>query len=231
MKHRIAHFKPFAAFAAVAGAAAALSPLAAGHEVDSYYKTKYAVPRTVQVYFNSDFPGGRFRDRARDAVQPWNNRPPRLDFNVHSEGSAGTSAEQVRNECSRTRANHYPPSVLFYGPTQIGQRGRIAFTQPCIRFASPNRVMFFFQVYDSETTWYTGTGDAPASAYDFLSIATHEFGHGTGFEGHFDQQQPWSGICANNASRPTMCAAEDPGRERLRTLENHDVHTFDAAYP
>lgn len=76
-------------------------------------------------------------------------------------------------------------------------------------------------------SWYTGTGDAPSDTVDLWSVAAHEFGHVTGFYGHFSES---SSVCDNNSSRHTMCSPIYGGTERQRTLNTHDEHTFSGAY-
>ena len=79
-----------------------------------------------------------------------------------------------------------------------------------------------------KTFWYSGTGDAPANDVDTWSVASHESGHATGFYGHLEYP---SSICQNDSSMRTMCPVYHDGTERQRTLEDHDYHTFENAYP
>jgi hypothetical protein len=80
--------------------------------------------------------------------------------------------------------------------------------------------------FDTSKPWYTGVGDAPATKYDLWSVSTHEFGHVTGF-GMNEAPDHFTGtICPEQ----TMCGAASFGSENQRTLDTHDIHTFQGAY-
>jgi hypothetical protein len=73
----------------------------------------------------------------------------------------------------------------------------------------------------------------PAGRPDLASVATHEFGHASGWAHHYDDAgvDPGGLICGNNSGQATMCATHYKGTARQRSLQTHDVHTFKAAYP
>lgn len=104
-----------------------------------------------------------------------------------------------------------------------GTGGTLARTYLC---TSGGALHSFQLVFDRGDRWYTGTGAPARNQADLQSVATHEFGHATGFAGHFSG----SALCSNDASFHTMCAGHVVGTNRQRTLEEHDKHTFGAAY-
>jgi hypothetical protein len=68
---------------------------------------------------------------------------------------------------------------------------------------------------------------------DFEGVAAHEAGHTTGFWGmyadcHFD---PNGDYCPFTSARHTMCPSQEDGSASFRSLEEHDIHTFQNAYP
>ncbi len=55
----------------------------------------------------------------------------------------------------------------------------------------------------------------------------HGYAFGCDGGGHFCEGAE---ICADNSDQHTMCPYYRPGSERWRTLEEHDKHTYQAAY-
>lgn len=105
--------------------------------------------------------------------------------------------------------------------------GPLGVTSTCV---SGTRLVRFTIVIDSAPaagSWYTGTGDAPSDRYDLWSVASHEFGHATGWGPHFAEDSP---ECPNDSTRHTMCGGIYIGTERQRTLTTHDIHTYDGRY-
>jgi hypothetical protein len=86
---------------------------------------------------------------------------------------------------------------------------------------------------------YTGTGPIQPGQKDLWSIATHEFGHGTGFGkpapfSHFDGtgQGETCPFPLKDIDEETMCGSYpvDTGDIYPRDLSDHDIHTFGAVY-
>lgn len=64
------------------------------------------------------------------------------------------------------------------------------------------------------------------------STAAHEWGHWTGWFGPDGAHYAEDGDeCPSNSSRHTMCPRLPDGTTYMRSLESHDIHTFNDAYP
>ena len=107
------------------------------------------------------------------------------------------------------------------------QRDALGATKRCIITGHPNVVRFSLAV-DSDTPWYTGTGTVPSGLYDVRSVLSHEFGHVTGWQGHFANSI--GDGCEYNTGRHTMCPDIPAGSNWMQSLATHDIHTFQAAY-
>ena len=80
--------------------------------------------------------------------------------------------------------------------------------------------------FNTDKTWYTGTGTPSNGQADLWGIATHELGHATGFKKHLT-----GSYCPDNATRHTMCGYWDWDQTYwARTLEQHDEHSIAEAY-
>lgn len=84
--------------------------------------------------------------------------------------------------------------------------------------------------FNPDYSWYTGTGTPASGVYDFRSIATHEFGHATGFYGHFSDSSILCIPGSDAEPRHTMCRVGYPGGAYWRSTEEHEIHTFLGAY-
>jgi hypothetical protein len=163
------------------------------------------------------------RDRIKDGAQEWNAVTGtdnfRFDWN-----SGDYSAFAWLNQCPNADSSNYEKNGIHW--TSINAAGM------AVTCATPGGGLHDFQmVLDSDLDWYSGTGDPPSNKVDTWSTATHEFGHATGWDKHFINNT----MCPSN-DRPswqTMCAADSgdlPGARYARTLEAHDIDTFQDAY-
>jgi hypothetical protein len=84
----------------------------------------------------------------------------------------------------------------------------------------------------AEAWWNENDSNVPAARLDSESIATHEFGHAAGFgvggnvPNHFESDGT---ICTGQPVQ-TMCPSFLFGSSYWRSLEGHDIHTFQGAY-
>jgi len=77
----------------------------------------------------------------------------------------------------------------------------------------------------SSRTWEYGSDFPTSTEWDLQGVVTHEYGHVTGFSGHFP-----SADCPNTALQ-TMCPTlPSAGVYQWRTLGSHDIHTMQNAY-
>ncbi|HEX7167289.1 MAG TPA: hypothetical protein VF230_09945 [Acidimicrobiales bacterium] len=64
-----------------------------------------------------------------------------------------------------------------------------------------------------------------------MAVSSHEFGHATGWGKHYDDDFAVDICDEDNLKKHTMCAGIAASNQRMRTLEDHDVHTFKNSYP
>jgi matrixin len=190
---------------------------ATGHTAGTFY-TDGKWPSnnlTVEWRFVSDFPSGTKRDRAQDGKQRWNAQSQPMSFNFESGQS--DYAPFPASSCPSQEQK----DALHYGPID-GANGVLAERFYCKSGAN----WYTFQIkYDNAESWYSGSGTPGSSEYDFWSVSSHEFGHATGWRGHFD-----AGSTECGSPHHTMCPTISQGSTSDRFLEVHDQHTFDNAY-
>lgn len=204
---------------------------ASAHTGSTYYPKRWVTKVAQDWFFTATFPTGDWRARVRNGASQWNGVNQPMKF---------TEVAQ------RSNFDPYkcPPT---YGTNGIhwrnydGRDGALAITGMC---STATELYSTNLTFDSSEDWYTGTGDAPDGfqvgtacvvgpcKVDAWSVASHEWGHMTGFDGpydvgHFSRSEA---ICADDGGQHTMCPSIKKGTERQRTLETHDRHTFDAAY-
>lgn len=188
---------------------------------DGHYPAKWPNDRNVNIVFDNGFPAGDPRAQAIDGADSWSDRgdglSPRFVPNGQSEGSSPYS------EC-------VGPNALFWRDLSADKPSFpstvVAFTPGCRD--GEGHFLGFSMIYDNDPPerfpWYFGDGEVPNGRIDFESLATHEFGHATGFFGHFGDG---SAECPNGPAIETMCPAYTfEAQSAWRTLENHDIHTL-----
>lgn len=196
------------------------APPARAHSSATFYTDKWASSIDVNYGFSTNFPMGNHRARVTTGKNAWNNaagstEPDFFGFNPDGNYFFG-------DPCRSPDGN----GVLWFN------RPAMTLAEVKLCASASGRIQRFSLAFDPGAgdygrSWYTGTGDAPSDTYDLWSVAAHEFGHVTGFWGHFGEGGT---LCANDNSRHTMCPNIPPGTERQRTLQEHDTHTFDNAY-
>lgn len=188
-------------------------------------------PATVSYSFAPSYNAfGNKRARARNAAERWNARNEPITF---------VNGPDLANEPTMGCVSDGPNSLHF---TTIDGRGNfLAITGVCVVFldgdpSTPagNSIVRFFMDVDSQERWYAGTGSTPSTEVDLYGVLTHEFGHATGGWGpdlSTGADQHWgSGTALCDSDLHTMCPAIPTGNSQWRTLEAHDIHTFEAAY-
>jgi hypothetical protein len=187
--------------------------------------TRYRWPNYALEPFNirREFPSATsaaWYARITSAAQTWNDTgvdPAEPDFSYAGETTATTP--DPLNPCSIAWSGVYWRAV-----------GGLGQTQTC-RISGTETILSFSIVLNSGANFYTGTGTPGTGQYDALSVATHEFGHAAGL-GHFADTDP--STCNPAGGRlydNTMCGSLPVRFTTWRSLELHDRHTFQAAYP
>ena len=198
-----------------------LIPVSAmAHTASTYYPDEWQT-MSQTWNFTAGFPTGAFRTRVRDGVAAWNNAGSNFRFN---EGG------QVANYSSTTCPADGKNGVHYRSIDGAGST--LGVTLMCI---GANGMSSANIAFDTAETWYTGTVVPTSGQIDAWSVATHEWGHATGFfgpysTGHFN---PAESICTAGSPQ-TMCptyVAPTVTDGKMRSLGTHDAHTFTAAYP
>jgi hypothetical protein len=203
---------------AAAACAGLLAGTASAHPPADFYKYKW--PTTSVAYgYTPSVPTGAFRTAVDSGASQWSAVPnATLDF-VH--GSDFGSNFNYSTCSSGGNGIHYDAID--------GTNGVLGRTFTCMD--GGGNITSFQTVFDTSENWYTATGTPSGSQADLASVAAHELGHATGF-GQGAPNSHFSGtICDPNSAQQTMCPAHLLGSTWQRTLEDHDQHTFAAAYP
>lgn len=196
---------------------AAFSTVISAHPASDFYSYKWpSTDRNVDWSFDQEFPTDGKRDRAKDGAQQWNNVGTTMTFNKLSGDWGGYAADVCPTQEQK--------DGLHWG-TIDGGGGTLARTYRCVSGSN----LHSFQIkYDQAENWHGGTTDPGPNEADFWSVSAHEFGHATGWNGHFSGTSSYCN--ANSTDHHTLCPTTYLGTKWDRSLNTHDVHTFDNAY-
>lgn len=191
--------------------------------VEFYGNGTWNLNKVVDYYIDDSNPSGEWRESLKQGMSRWSDRASGRGpaFNFVTSGNQGAPGTPCLGNNAIFRTS-MPPGVLAV----VGTCGTDTITGFDMQIATtPDFVPGTGEI------WYVGDGTVPAGAWDLQSIVTHEAGHATGWFGHFDRDD--NNLCPNNTEvAQTMCGGEDRrGTKGLRTLENHDEHTINNAYP
>jgi hypothetical protein len=185
------------------------------------WKATHHTGLNITWRFAAGFPDGHKRDRVREAFGRWNFQGQQMQF------------EQLGEEQQTVESCEAPNGIFYFNVTPI------AYTDKCSHnpINSTELILHGFDMlFDSSQNWYghPDPSNIGSSEWDFEGIAQHESGHATGFAGqyndHFDED---GDLCPGTSDRHTMCGGSSVvlGQGWYRSLEEHDKHTFDNAYP
>jgi hypothetical protein len=107
-----------------------------------------------------------------------------------------------------------------------GSDGIVATTYSCVNASSAEAVSIQVAI-DSDDRWFTGAAPSAPGEYDLIGAAAHEFGHATGWEGHYASDD-WR--CTDAARAERMCPQLSPESTSWRLLGLTDRRIFDGAY-
>lgn len=200
----------------------AMGPSAFAHDPSEFNAKKWVVADYqggITVWPDNSFPGGltgTFFDRVQNGYQQW-NAVCCVDSFDFTSGTAAVS--RSFGPCQTDR-----DSIVFWE----NFTGALAQTGQCLN--DNGRVYYVGTRFDSSQFWYAGTGQVGTNNFDFWGVATHEFGHQTGtWYGNAHFTSPIS--CPGNSTDQTMCPSLGEEQEKLRSLEAHDIDTFQNNYP
>lgn len=144
-----------------------------------------------------------------------NGRAP--DFNYNGAASVGNPFTACDG-----------PNVVFrdyMGPENGFPDGVLAFTPTC---RPSGNVTGFSMIINSRYAFSLSTEPSDPGELDLLAVLVHEFGHATGWTGHYGAN---TDQCSGTGPDQTMCPNYEPTEpNEWRTLEEHDTHTLQNAY-
>lgn len=180
--------------------------------------------------------GANGRQRVRDAADAWNNvgEPTKIVF----PGTTDYNASVTTCPTVNGRVNTF---YRWYDDSNTNPNSDQASVARVTRCRNSDGLRAAILEFNAKYTFWTGGGAVPAGAVSLWGVAVHELGHVTGFQGHWDTgpagslDAPSSGAdrkpCTDDpATRHTMCALYIGKAGSLRSLEDHDEHTFGNAY-
>jgi hypothetical protein len=215
----------------LAGFIASLAATGLAHPRADFYVTWWHHQQDpVHWHFDDDFPLDTKRARVIDAFSTWISAPGILTF--------------VRDADENSLVPGCPTegnSFVTFGPMD-GPGDVAGLTRFCAFVDKPEKGKAFWIILDSEEPWYSGPATPPpVDELDIQAVATHEIGHATGF-GVNGSHQHWgrdanglpifpeyTDLCVTNPKH-TMCPFIELGEGFFRSLETHDLHTFDNRY-
>jgi hypothetical protein len=126
----------------------------------------------------------------------------------------------------------FQKDAVHWGPID-GSGNTLATTWICNKSSNASHLYSFQIKFDSDEggRWYSDTGTPGSSESDFWSVASHEFGHATGWTSHFGELTTLCPQSGDLSGRHTMCAKILNGNTAQRSLNTHDRDTFVDAYP
>lgn len=188
---------------------------ASGHGTTEFYGAPHKYAINQDVYYNIDLsvnPDSNW-EAVANAESKWSDRATGRSPNFIYAGEADLTG--AFTPCSG-------PNAVFKAGMEVGTVG---YTPGCYQ---DGKQVGFTLVMNNIYNYYWGTGTPASNQIDARSILTHEFGHATGWYGHFAQT---SDTCGGTGPDQTMCRVYEPSTPtEWRSLEEHDKHTIDAAY-
>ncbi len=198
---------------------------ASAHTWTDWYEDTWNIDTRV-YWFSTRFPTGtNIRARTVEAGDAWEALSGTLQFNLGAGADRppwpGTpEGTDCDDQLSYDVIDWVPLPSTTYG-----------ITTTCL-------VNGTFSLRMNDTLpWYTGTGQNPSNQVHFRGAIKHEFGHATGgwLVAHWNQPpnaDPSLCVSGSWMSYHTMCKGITEAQTwRWNTLETHDKHTFQAAYP
>ena len=186
---------------------------------------------SINWRFTAGFPSGSGqRDSVREGADQWSNTSGAIfdwnetgqvanwtiSFNCGVSWNGGNGNNTLNWKSIDGGGNNSTLADTLLCPTS----GTSSLTKFWIRFDQANSADFHWPGHNPD--------DPPDNTFDAWAIASHEFGHATGFQGHIGSGSTYCDV--GDLDLHTMCSFTASGLARQRTLEVHDVDTFQATY-
>lgn len=183
---------------------------------------------TIMWAYDAEFPGGNKRGRVAEAALEWTNVPNADIILVQSGGDYPSfSSGSPCNEPEDKNAIHWESLTTVYGITR-----KCVDTGP-----NPDKLYNFQLVLDSTgQNWNDADGPPGPDKIDTRHVATHEFGHATGWTGHYVNVtrcppagpfSDWETMCD---SVEALTSDTEYGKTFRRSLDPHDMDVLQGAY-
>jgi hypothetical protein len=208
-----------AATAAALGASLTTPGAAQAHPSADYY-TYLVWPATAVE--NYQIAGGvpqidRVRATIRAGAGQWNLLFPGSTF---EEIGYSSQAPYVFPQCD-------PVSRSFVFQRDISDPDILGEAFICGTLSANLRADAFWVTFDNRS-WHSNVlSDPPPDAFDRYSVATHEMGHAMGHWEHWPSASP---RCEEVSNKLSMCPTVAPGSTMMRSIDDHDIHTFENTY-
>lgn len=207
----------------VASFAIGLLPGVASSHANVFYWRTWQTDPDYYVGTLSGLPSGA-ANKIHLADDPWDGTPGAwLDFDY-----AATYSGTSWSGCPSSIENKHYIYSYSYGSSS----SNLAATTTCTN--SSNTIKRTYTRINKDKPWWTGN-NTPSNYNDLQGVMIHEFGHASGFGGHFSWNDP---VCADSSTIHAMCTGNDysdvswKGSDgvRMRTIELHEKNLFAGWY-
>lgn len=227
--------KPFIAAVVTIALGMAVEPALAHSNTKYYTDGKWASGLAVNFWFaDHDFDSGGVagsgsKARIEEGHGAWTALPPTVYFVPRGYNYT------LRPNCGQ---DGYNVSAIFWTPIDghPPTTNIVALTESC-RYSGGGSLHSYVTTFDRDNLWHSGTNAPPPGRVDVRGVATHEAGHAMGQVVHWNEEEMdflQNPTLCNYPGYPhhTMClGGTDGSHYEKRSLEAHDRHTFEAAYP
>lgn len=209
------------------------------HSASTYFLVTYGsgdLPN-ITYRFTQSVPNTTFRGRVEDGADKW-TAVGGVDLNL-------VRGSLTADNFAYANCNKGPTGVATVHYKDIG--GPFAYGVTIVCLKNNGNIREFRIALNSDVYgWNITTSDPGSSEVDVWSVSAHEFGHGVGgwLDASSGQHFSNNTVCPVNssgglfASWQTMCDSVDNltppddeyAKKFRRTLEEHDIHTFENAY-
>ena len=207
--------------------AAQASPI----QLDSIIPYKWKVEPPQVWRFAEDFPqdDGRWTQRVREGAVEWNLYASRQQFVWDRSVETGDTPGNFWQWCDQVLGQEDPAPRILVTTRGLSAPSSIpGVEQYCLSvWGETRRIGSIVWINPRTSFWLNNdTSNMPNNVADLESVATHEFGHATGWrDTHLSGSD-----CPNNSGRNTMCASTIDGTAYGRSLESTDIRYRENAY-